>query len=118
MLAQVNVARKAGDLSAARKALEELKAQSKQRYVPALYFAAIHTGFGDSKVGISWLGTAYREHYDYLVYLDVDPMADSLLESVFPTITPKARFNALAWRVLNWGDCRFRIGFSCYYSCY
>lgn len=69
---------KAGDRSAARKALEELKAQSKQRYVPTLYFAAIHTGLGDSKEGISLLETAYREHYGYLVYLNVDPMADSL----------------------------------------
>lgn len=71
----------AGDRSAARKALEELRAQSKQRYVPALYFAAIYTALGDPKEGISWLEAAYREHDDYLVYLKVDPMADSLRSS-------------------------------------
>jgi TolB-like protein/DNA-binding winged helix-turn-helix (wHTH) protein len=72
---------KAGDRSPARKALELLKTQSNQRYVPALYFAAIYTGLGDSKEGIAWLETAYQEHYDYLVYLNVDPMADSLRSS-------------------------------------
>jgi TolB-like protein/DNA-binding winged helix-turn-helix (wHTH) protein len=69
---------KAGDRTAARKALEELRAQSKQRYVPALYFAAIYTGLGDSDAGLSWLEKAYQEHSDYLIYLNVDPMADTL----------------------------------------
>ncbi len=69
---------KAGDRAAARKALEELRAQSKRRYVPALYFAAIYTGLGDSDAGLLWLEKAYREHSDYLIYLNVDPMADPL----------------------------------------
>lgn len=72
---------RAGNRSAARKALEELKAQSKQRYVSALYFGAIYTGLGDSDVGISWLEKAYQEHSDYLIYLNVDSMADSLRSS-------------------------------------
>jgi tetratricopeptide (TPR) repeat protein len=72
---------KAGDRTAARKALEELRAQSKRRYVPALYFAAIYTGLGDSDAGLSWLEEAYREHSDYLIYLKVDPMADTLRSS-------------------------------------
>src|SRR5260370_8051184 len=67
---------KAGNRAAARNALEELRTQSKRRYVPALYFAAIYTGLGDSDVGMSWLEKAYREHSDYLIYLNVDPMAD------------------------------------------
>ena len=69
---------KAGNRSAAQKALEELRTQSKQRYVPALYFGAIYTGLGDSNAGISWLEKAYQEHSDYLIYLNVDPMADTL----------------------------------------
>ncbi|MGA8220369.1 MAG: winged helix-turn-helix domain-containing protein [Candidatus Acidiferrales bacterium] len=68
----------AGNSTAARKALEELHAQSKQRYVPALYFGAIYTALGDSNNGMSWLEKAYQEHSDYLIYLNVDPMADSL----------------------------------------
>lgn len=72
---------KAGDRAAARKALEELRAQSKRRYVPALYFAAIYTGLGDSDAGLLWLEKAYREHSEYLIYLNVDPMADTLRSS-------------------------------------
>jgi TolB-like protein/DNA-binding winged helix-turn-helix (wHTH) protein/Tfp pilus assembly protein PilF len=69
---------KSGNRAAARKALEELRAQSKQRYVPALYFGAIYIGLGDFDAGMSWLEKAYREHSDYLIYLNADPMADSL----------------------------------------
>jgi len=72
---------KAGDHSAARKALDELRAQSKQKYVPSLYFAAICAGLSDTKEGVSWLEKAYQEHDDYLVYLRVDPMADPLRSS-------------------------------------
>ena len=72
---------KAGNRTAARKALEELRAQSKRRYVPALYFGAIYTGLGDSDAGMSWLEKAYWEHSDYLIYLNVDPMADTLRSS-------------------------------------
>jgi TolB-like protein/DNA-binding winged helix-turn-helix (wHTH) protein/Tfp pilus assembly protein PilF len=69
---------KSGNRAAARKALEELHAQSKHRYVPALYFGAINIGLGDLDAGMSWLEKAYREHSDYLIYLNVDPMADTL----------------------------------------
>jgi tetratricopeptide (TPR) repeat protein len=72
---------KAGNRAAARNALEELRALSKRRYVPALYFAAIHTGLGDPDAGLTWLEKAYREHSDYLIYLNVDPMADTLRSS-------------------------------------
>jgi len=37
---------KAGDQSAARKALEELRAEAKRRYVPAIYFAEVYAGVG------------------------------------------------------------------------
>ena len=81
---------KAGDHTAARKALEQLRAQSKRRYVPALYFAAIYTGLGDSDAGLTWLEKAYKEHSDYLIYLKVDPMADTLRSSPrFQTILQK-----------------------------
>jgi TolB-like protein/DNA-binding winged helix-turn-helix (wHTH) protein/Tfp pilus assembly protein PilF len=69
---------KSGNRAAARKALEELRAQSKSRYVPALYFGAVYIGLGDADAGMSWLEKAYREHSDYLIYLNADPMADSL----------------------------------------
>ncbi len=69
---------KAGNRSSARKALEKLHEQSKSRYVPALYSAALYTGLADSKEGIAMLEKAYTEHSDYLIFLNVDPMADSL----------------------------------------
>jgi TolB-like protein/DNA-binding winged helix-turn-helix (wHTH) protein len=72
---------KGGNRGAARRALENLHLQSKRRYVPALYFGAIYTGLGDLDAGMSWIEKAYREHSDYLIYLDVDPMADTLRSS-------------------------------------
>jgi TolB-like protein/DNA-binding winged helix-turn-helix (wHTH) protein/Tfp pilus assembly protein PilF len=82
---------KADNRAAARKALDELRAQSKRRYVPALYFAAIYAGLGDSDAVISWLEKAYREHSDYLIYLNVDPMADAL--------RPSPRFQAILQKI-------------------
>jgi len=69
---------KAGHPASARKALEQLKEESRSRYVPALYFAALYASLGDSKNGISFLEKAYKEHSDYLIFLNVDPMADAL----------------------------------------
>jgi TolB-like protein/DNA-binding winged helix-turn-helix (wHTH) protein/Tfp pilus assembly protein PilF len=69
---------KAGNASSARKALAQLKEQSRSRYVPALYSAALYTSLGDSNNGITLLEKAYKEHSDYLIFLNVDPMADSL----------------------------------------
>lgn len=69
---------KAGNPASARKALDRLKEQSRSRYVPALYSAALYTSLSDSKDGIALLEKAYDEHSDYLIFLNVDPMADSL----------------------------------------
>jgi TolB-like protein/DNA-binding winged helix-turn-helix (wHTH) protein len=68
----------AGNPAPARKALDRLKEQSRSCYVPALYYAALYTSLGDSKDGIALLEKAYKEHSDYLIFLNVDPMADSL----------------------------------------
>jgi TolB-like protein/DNA-binding winged helix-turn-helix (wHTH) protein/Tfp pilus assembly protein PilF len=69
---------KAGNPASARKALQQLKEQSRTRYVPALYSAALYTSLGDSKNAIAGLEKAAKEHSDYLIFLNVDPMADSL----------------------------------------
>ena len=69
---------KAGNPAPARKALEQLKEQSRSRYVPALYSAALYASLGDSRKGITLLERASKEHSDYLIFLNVDPMADSL----------------------------------------
>jgi TolB-like protein/Tfp pilus assembly protein PilF len=49
-----------------------------QIYVPALYFAMIYTGLNDKDKAFEWLGKAFEERCEYLVYLPTEPMADSL----------------------------------------
>ena len=69
-----------GDATGARKVLSELKELSRSRYVPALYFAAVHTGLGEKNEALMWLEKAYGEHNDRLIYLGMDPLADPLRE--------------------------------------
>jgi len=67
-----------GDITGAHKVLRDLQNISQQRYVPALYFAAIYTGLGDKEHALEFLEKSFTEQNDRLVYLGVDPMADSL----------------------------------------
>jgi TolB-like protein/cytochrome c-type biogenesis protein CcmH/NrfG len=67
-----------GDATGARKVLSELEELSRSRYVPALYFAAVHTGLGEKNQALAWLEKAYSEHNDRLIYLGIDPLADPL----------------------------------------
>ena len=67
-----------GDVAGARKALAELQSLARSRYVSSLYFAAIYTGLGEKSTALDWLGRAYNERSDRLVYLGVDPIADPL----------------------------------------
>jgi TolB-like protein/Flp pilus assembly protein TadD len=47
-------------------------------FIPSLYLAAIHVGFGETDDAFHDLDRAYKERVDRLVYLNVDPMADPL----------------------------------------
>ncbi len=67
-----------GNAAEVRKSLEELKKLSKQRYVPAVYLAAVYTGLGDKDRAFEWLEKAVDERSDQLINLNVEPMADSL----------------------------------------
>jgi TolB-like protein/Tfp pilus assembly protein PilF len=67
-----------GDAGGARKVLAELEKRSHSRYVPALYFAAIHTGLGEKDAALQWLERAYDERNDRVIYDAVEPMADPL----------------------------------------
>jgi hypothetical protein len=67
-----------GDAAGARKALADLQRLSQSRYVSSLYLAAIHMGLGEKSDALDELDRAYNEHNDYLAYLGVDPIADSL----------------------------------------
>jgi TolB-like protein len=68
----------AGDRAGARKTLADLRLLAQSRYVSSLYFAAIYTGLGEKSTALDWLDKAYKERNDRLLYLNVDPMADSL----------------------------------------
>jgi TolB-like protein/Flp pilus assembly protein TadD len=67
-----------GNRAAAMKCLADLKAASAKRYVPALYFSSIYTGLGDVDQAIAWLKKACDEKTEYLIYMNVEPIADPL----------------------------------------
>src|SRR5437588_2172682 len=62
----------------AKKAIDELKQSSKQRYISSYYLALIYTGLGEKDSAFEWLENAYRERSDLLIYLKVDSRLDSL----------------------------------------
>jgi serine/threonine protein kinase/Tfp pilus assembly protein PilF len=64
-----------GERSEALRILDELRAASKQRYVPASSFALVHAGLGEKDQAFAWLEKAYEERSG-VVYLKVDPFWD------------------------------------------
>lgn len=68
----------AGDKPKALDSLRELDEIARHRYVAALYYAAIYTGLGDKDRAFAWLEKAYQQRSEYLIYLNVEPMADPL----------------------------------------
>jgi TolB-like protein/Flp pilus assembly protein TadD len=67
-----------GDRASALKSLAELNAMGTKGYVPALFVSAIYTGTGDRDRAMQWLQKAYDERTEYLIFLNVEPMADPL----------------------------------------
>lgn len=49
-----------------------------ETYVPAYGIALIHLGLGDKARTLEWLNKAYEERFIWMVYLNVDPVFDSL----------------------------------------
>jgi TolB-like protein/DNA-binding winged helix-turn-helix (wHTH) protein/Tfp pilus assembly protein PilF len=68
----------AGNRAEARKLLEELKARSKQRYVPCFYIAGIYAGLGEKDQAIANLEKAYEQHEQGLAVMKREPMFDPL----------------------------------------
>jgi TolB-like protein/Tfp pilus assembly protein PilF len=81
----------AGRTGEARGLLSELEALAAERYVPAIYFAAVHAGLAESERACDWLERGYAERSSWLVFLRVDPWWDSLRTN--------ARFNRLLERI-------------------
>ena len=67
-----------GQQASARRIISQLQQMRKDRYVPSLYIAMVHTGLGDKDEAFAWLDKAYAERCEYLVYLPTEPMADPL----------------------------------------
>jgi TolB-like protein/Tfp pilus assembly protein PilF len=67
-----------GDRATALKSLAELNAMGAKGYVPALFVSAIYTGMGDRDRAMQWLQKAYDERTEYMIFLNVEPMADPL----------------------------------------
>ena len=67
-----------GDKNHALHVLSQLQTLSAHRYVPAIYFAGIYTGLGQKDDAFHALQTAVGEKNDRLVYIAVEPLADSL----------------------------------------
>ncbi len=49
-----------------------------EEYVPAYGIALIYLGVGDTSRATEWLNKAFDERFIWLVYLNVDPVFDSL----------------------------------------
>ena len=58
--------------------IEELKAQSSERYVSNYSIAVIYIALGEHDLGFEWLEKAYEAHEDPMVSLRVNPRFDSL----------------------------------------
>jgi DNA-binding winged helix-turn-helix (wHTH) protein/tetratricopeptide (TPR) repeat protein len=52
--------------------------ETSQEYVPAYGIALIYLGLGDTNRAIEWLSKSFDERFIWLVYLNVDPVFDSL----------------------------------------
>ncbi|MBV9959991.1 MAG: tetratricopeptide repeat protein, partial [Acidobacteria bacterium] len=70
----------AGRVNESRAVLDELLAQSGQRYVTPYYTAVICAGLGDADEAFAWLERAFHERDEWLLHLKVDPKLDPLRE--------------------------------------
>jgi serine/threonine-protein kinase len=68
----------AGRKAEAEQVLEHLTELSRNKYVPAHEFAAVHLGLGRTREALCWLRKAYEERSGLMVYLTVEPALDPL----------------------------------------
>jgi len=67
-----------GQRDRAERAIEQLLAMSRERYVPAYQIAAIHSSLGSHDQAFEWLERAFRERSETLTWLGVAPFWDLL----------------------------------------
>jgi TolB-like protein/Flp pilus assembly protein TadD len=82
-----------GRKAKALKLIEDLKMQRKQRYVPAIYLAAIYAGLQDRDQAFAWIEECHKERSDGMTYLYVERLFDSLrADPRFRELTHRAGF--------------------------
>jgi tetratricopeptide (TPR) repeat protein len=67
-----------GERDKAEKMLSELTQRSTRTYVPSYHIASIHAALGHKDQAFAWLGKACEEHDQWIRWIKVDPMLDSL----------------------------------------
>jgi TolB-like protein/Flp pilus assembly protein TadD len=89
-----------GNRTEALKILDQLKEQSKQRYVSAYSFALVYLGLGDKEQALRWLEQSYQDRAGTDVgWIRVDPLLDPLrgdpsFEALAEKIVPGTEFKA------------------------
>ena len=69
---------RAGKRAEAHNVLDELKEQSKRRYVPWFYIAAVYAGLDEKEQALACLETAYQRREQGLAVMKREPMFDPL----------------------------------------
>jgi eukaryotic-like serine/threonine-protein kinase len=68
----------AGKRGEAQQIVNELQAQSKQKYVSPYFIAVVYSGLGEKDQAFALLEKAYQERHPYLTLLKVEPVFDNL----------------------------------------
>lgn len=69
---------RSGRKADARKIVEDLKEQSKRKYIAPSVIAEIYTALGEKDQAFAWLDKAYEDHDFILVLLKIEPSFDGL----------------------------------------
>jgi TolB-like protein/Tfp pilus assembly protein PilF/class 3 adenylate cyclase len=86
---------KAGNLAQARKLLEQLKEESRHRYVTAYGIGLAYLGLGENEEALRWFEKSYQDRAGTEIgYIKVDPFLDSLrddprFEKLVASLAPK-----------------------------
>ncbi|HSY34062.1 MAG TPA: hypothetical protein VLA42_18935 [Verrucomicrobiae bacterium] len=67
-----------GERGQAQRTLRELTAASRERFVPAFFFALVYTALEDKDQAFTWLERAYVERYTRFAYLKLEALWDPL----------------------------------------
>jgi adenylate cyclase len=86
---------KSGNPTQARKVLEQLKEESRHRYVTAYGIGLVHLGLGEKEEALRWFEKSYEDRAGTEIgYIKVDPFLDSLrrdprFEKIVASLAPR-----------------------------